>query len=87
MPPFEGVFAVAAGAALLLATWMPLRRRLSGTSADVLTAVAGVLVGVGGLLMLDDVGLASWLLTPPFLALGGVAHRRALFAGAGPLRT
>jgi hypothetical protein len=86
MPPFEGILLVAAGATVLLATWVLLRHRLSGTSADALTALAGVLVGVGGLLLLDDVGLASWLLTPPFLAAAGVAHRRALFAGAGPLR-
>ena len=42
---------------------------------------------IGGLLFLDDVSTASWVLTPVLLALGAVVHARALFAGEGPFRT
>jgi hypothetical protein len=87
MDPALGLVLIAAGWAVVALAWFPLRAKLSPVAADAATALAGVLVGIGGLLLLTDVGLWSWLLTPTFLALAGVVQRRVLFAGAGPLRT
>lgn len=82
-----GITTIFASVAALVAVWFPLRSRLHRFVADVLSAVGGAGIGVGGLLLLTDVGTASWLLTPEVLALVTVLHRRALFAGTGPLRT
>jgi hypothetical protein len=78
---------LAASALLLLAAAFPLRTRLPDRAVDVLLALAGAGVGVGGLLLLADVGIASWIFAPVFLAVAAIAHVRALFAGAGPFRT
>ena len=78
---------LAASTLLLLAAVFPLRTRLPDRAVDVLLALAGAGVGIGGLLFLDDVGIASWIFAPVFLAVGAIAHVRALFAGAGPFRT
>lgn len=74
-------------ALLLVAAAFPLRTRLHDRIVDVLLAFGGAGIGVGGLLFLEDVGVASWLVAPAFLAVGAIAHVRALFAGAGPFRT
>ena len=78
---------VSASAIVLVLAAFPLRRRLHPRVVDGLVALAGAGIGVGGLLFLDDVGPGSWILAPVFLAIGALAHVRALFAGAGPLRT
>lgn len=57
------------------------------TVTDLLLAVAGAAVGLGGLLLQDDVGPAAWILTPVAIAAIAVLHVRVLFAGSGPLRT
>jgi hypothetical protein len=54
---------------------------------DVLLAVGGAGIGVGGLLLLSDVELASWVVAPILLAIAAIAHVRVLFAGQGPFRT
>ena len=78
---------LAASTLLLLAAAFPVRTRLPDRVVDVLLAIAGAGIGVGGLLFLEDVGVASWIFAPVFLAVGAIAHVRALFAGAGPFRT
>jgi hypothetical protein len=75
------------GVGILLLATFPLREKLAGPVVDGLLAVAGAAIGVGGLLFLDDVGPASWLVAPAFLAVGTIAHVRGLFAGDGPFRT
>jgi hypothetical protein len=55
--------------------------------SDVLLAVFGAVLGVGGLLVQSEVGLAAWILTPIAVATIAVLHVRVLFAGSGPLRT
>jgi hypothetical protein len=76
-----------ASSALLLVAAFPLRTRLQPRVVDALLAISGAGIAVGGLLFLDDVGVASWVFAPVFLAIGAIAHVRALFAGAGPFRS
>jgi hypothetical protein len=76
-----------AASVLFLLAAFPLRTRLGSRIVDLLLAISGAGVAVGGLLFLDDVGRASWVFAPIFMAVGAIAHVRALFAGAGPLRT
>jgi hypothetical protein len=76
-----------AGSVLFVLAAFPLRTRLRPRLVDLLLAVSSAGVAVGGLLFLDDVGRASWVFAPVFLAAGAIAHVRALFAGAGPFRT
>ena len=67
------------------ALWM--RTRAPQIAVDAVLALAGVGVGVGGLLFLTDVTWGSWVVAPAVLAIAAVVHVRALFAGTGPLRT
>jgi hypothetical protein len=76
-----------ASVVLLLVASLALRTRLRPIVVDVLVGLAGAGVGVGGLLFLDEVGVASWILAPVFLAIAAIVQVRALFAGAGPFRT
>jgi hypothetical protein len=84
--PLAWTVLVASSALFLLAAF-PLRTRLHPRAVDALLATAGAGIGVGGLLFLDDVSAGSWIVAPVFLAIGGIAHVRALFAGSGPFRT
>jgi orotate phosphoribosyltransferase-like protein len=76
-----------ASAALLLVASLVLRTRLRPIVVDVVVGLAGAGVAVGGLLFLDEVGVASWIVAPVFLAIAAIVHVRALFAGTGPFRT
>jgi len=78
---------IAAGWALFGGTALWLRTRAPAAMVNGLLALAGVGVAIGGLLQLSDVGIASWIVAPVFLALGAVVHVRSLFTGAGPFRT
>lgn len=82
-----GVITIALAGALLVLTVWRLRARMSRTGLDILLALEGAAVGVGGLLFLDSVGLGAWILTPIALATIAVLHVKVLFAGSGPLRT
>jgi len=79
------VLAASSVAFVLIASF--LRTRLPDRAVDLLLGLSGAGVAVGGLLFLDDVGIASWVFAPVFLAVGAIAHVKALFAGAGPFRT
>jgi uncharacterized membrane protein SirB2 len=78
---------LSASSAVLLVAAFPLRTRLHPHVVDALLAISGAGIAVGGLLFLDDVGVASWVFAPVFLAIGAIAHVRALFAGEGPFRS
>jgi hypothetical protein len=82
-----GWIVLAGSVALLVAAAFPLRGRLGPPAWDAVLALAGAGIGVGGLLLLEDVGVASWIFAPVFLAVAAIVHVRALFAGAGPFRT
>ena len=87
MDPVGGWTTVAVAGSSLVYLWTSLRRRLSRRTVDLLSALCGAIGGVGGLLLLHDVGLASWIAGPLGLALTLGLHAHFLFAGEGPLRT
>ena len=82
-----GTVLLAGSAAVLLAAAFPLRMRLPRVVDDGLLALAGVGLAVGGLLQLDDVGVASWVIAPLLTGAAAIMSVRTLFAGGGPFRT
>ena len=87
MDAVGGWTTLAASVVLLAVTLTVLRERVSRRWIDGLVALGGVGVALGGLLFLEDVGVASWVVAPLLLALSAVAQWRLLFAPGGPLRT
>lgn len=87
MDPLGGVTTLAVSILLGVAAAFPLRERVSRWLVDALLAFSGAGMAVGGLLLLEDVSGAAWLVAPPVLAALTVIHVRVLFAGSGPLRT
>jgi hypothetical protein len=83
----DAILTLLASAIVMLVVAGPARRRLPRIAVDGVSALAGAGLGVGGLLLLDDVGAASWIVGPLVLAVMAPLHVRALFAGAGPFRT
>jgi hypothetical protein len=83
----EAILIVAAASSVGVLVAFPLRSRFPRPMIDTLMAVVGAAIGVGGLMMLDDVGKASWIAAPAVLALIAPLHVRALFARGGPFRT
>ena len=87
MHPTAGVAVIVVGSSLAILTGGWLRTTLPAVAVDALMAVAGALIAVGGLLMLDDVNTASWIAGPVMLAVIAPLNVRALFARGGPYRT
>jgi hypothetical protein len=87
MAPLAGWITLVVSVAMLIVGWFGVRTRRPQIVTDVLTALSGAGIGLGGLLLLHDVGLASWIVAPAVLLVCGVLHERVLFAGDGPLRT
>jgi hypothetical protein len=78
---------VLVGASILgIVVALPLRTRLHPRLRDVLLALAGAGLGLGGLLLQSDVELGSWIVAPVLLAIVAPLHVRALFARGGPYR-
>ena len=69
-----------------VAVWV-VRPRTSTPAFVVTLAMAGAGLGIGALLCMDDVGIASWFLTPIVMGVLTIAHTMAMVAGDGPLRT
>ena len=83
-----GIAIISGAAVLLITTALVLRPRIPRRATDILAALGGAGVGVGGSLLLHrDVSAASWIAAPAVLAVASVAHVRALFGGSGPFRT
>jgi hypothetical protein len=82
-----GIAIILAASVLAVVTGVRLRVRLPQPAVDVLMALAGAGIGVGGLMRLDGVGTASWIVAPAILAVIALLHVRALFAREGPFRT
>jgi hypothetical protein len=87
MHPTAGVIVIVAGSALAFLTGGWLRTTLPPLVIDALMALAGALIGVGGLLTLDEVSPASWIAGPLTVAVIAPLNVRALFARGGPFRT
>jgi Na+/melibiose symporter-like transporter len=87
MQAVTGVALILVGGAVAvsLVTW--LRDRFGRRIADALAAAAGVMVAAGGLLVVEDANVWSWLTATLFLAAAAVGQRRALLAPGGPFRT
>jgi hypothetical protein len=64
-----------------------LRRRPPGGFVTIVAAAAGAGVAVGGLLVVGDVGVASWIVAPLVLGAAVPLQVRALLASGGPFRT
>jgi hypothetical protein len=71
--------ATVCGLVIVLFLW----RRLSPPSALALIAVCGMGLGAGGLLVQDDVGLASWAVTLVVLGVLTPVHARLVFGPPG----
>ena len=82
-----GTVLLVVAAAAMVATTFTLRTRLPAGAIDLLLAAEGASLAVGGLLLVGDVGVASWLVGPLVVAVMAPLHVRVLFAGEGPFRT
>jgi hypothetical protein len=78
-----GVATILGASALGLVTVFVLWHRVSAALAYALTTVWGIGVAVGGLLVQDDVGVASWVLAVAVLGAVGPAHARLVFGPPG----
>jgi hypothetical protein len=76
-----------ASSVVFLLAAFPLRTRLPQRVLDALLGLSGAGIAIGGLCLVEDVGVWSWVFAPVVLGMGAIAHVRALFAGAGPFRT
>ena len=87
MAPVLGicVMVVALGVTAL-DVWV-LRSRVSMGLFTLVLALMGAVLGVGALLMIEDVPASSWVLAPVVMAGLATLHTRALLAGSGPFRT
>jgi hypothetical protein len=87
MHPATGIALILLAGVLAIVTGGLLRTTLPRPATDALMALAGAGIGIGGLLLIDDVGTASWIAAPVVLAVVAPLHVRALFARGGPFRT
>lgn len=87
MNPAAGTAVIVVSAVAIVAVALAVRSRGPGAVTDLGLGVAGAALAAGGLLWLDDVGTWSWVAAPAGFAVMTPVHVRALFAGAGPLRT
>ena len=78
MHPAAGVVVIVVGSALALLVGGWLRTTLPQVAVDALMALAGALIAVGGLLMLDDVNTASWIAGPRGACRDRTAERESL---------
>jgi len=75
---------IAGGAAGVAVTAFVLRRRLPSPVVFVLVGAFSILVGVGALVVQDQVTRADWIVTVAALAVLGPAHVRFLLGPFGP---
>jgi hypothetical protein len=78
-----GVATIVGACVLGLLTVFVLWHRVSAVLAYALTTVWGIGVAVGGLLVQDDVGVASWVLAVAMLGAIGPVHARLVFGPPG----
>ena len=78
-----GVATIVGASALGLVTVFGLWRRLPAAAAFAAVTACGVGVAVGGLLVQDDVGTASWVLAVVVLGVLTPVHARLVFGPPG----
>ena len=78
-----GVATIVGAGALGLLTVFVLWRRLPAAAAFAVIAACGVGVAVGGLLVQDDVGPASWVVAVVVLGVLTPVHARLVFGPPG----
>ena len=78
-----GVATIVGASALGLLTVFVLWHRVPAAAAYALTVVWGIGVAVGGLLVQDDVGVASWVVAVAVLGAIGPLHARLVFGPPG----
>jgi hypothetical protein len=78
-----GVVTIAGASALGLLTVFVVWRRVPAAAAYALMASCGVGVAVGGLLVQDDVGTASWVVAVVALGVVTPVHARLVFGPPG----
>ena len=78
-----GVATILVSSALGLLTVFVLWRRVPAGAAFALTAACGVGVAVGGLLVQDEVGPASWVVSVVALGVLAPVHARLVFGPPG----
>ena len=74
------VTASAVGGFIVFALW----RRIPPVLAYVSTAACGMAIGTGALLVQEDVGAASWVVTLLVLGIIAPVHMRLVFGPPGP---
>ena len=74
------VAASAVGAVIVFGLW----RRIPPVLAFVSVAACGMAIGTGGLLVQEDVGAASWVVTLVLLGLIAPVHMRLVLGPPGP---
>jgi len=79
----SGVATIVIASALGLLTVFVLWHRVPPAVAYALTTVWGIGVAVGGLLLQDDVGPASWVVAVAVLGVIGPVHARLVFGPPG----
>ena len=78
-----GVATIIGASALGLLTVFVLWRRLPAAAAFAVIAACGVGVAVGGLLVQDEVGTASWVVAVVVLGVLAPVHARLVFGSPG----
>ncbi len=79
-----GIAMIVGGTVLACVVMFALWHRVPSSVAVCLAALAGAVVGSGGLLVQEDVGVASWVVTLVVFVVLTPMHTRLVFGPAGP---
>jgi hypothetical protein len=79
-----GIALIITGSTLACVAMFVLWRRVASSIAVGLVAFAGAVVGTGALLVQEDVGAASWVVTLVAFVVLTPVHTRLVFGPAGP---
>ena len=83
MYPAAGVALIVGGSVLGLLTVFVWWRRLANAPAVAMTVLCGALIGAGGLLVQQDVGVWSWVAAVAICCVLAPVHARFVFGRPG----
>lgn len=86
MAPGAGIALIAGGVLASLLVLFAAWRRLQAPLAFGLLVLCGVAIGAGGLLVQQEVGAASWVITLGLLGMLSPLHGRLVFGPPGSRR-